>query len=548
MRPLITITYSDADLEKQIVSILELTLKSEGFDVEFIETDSLSNKRESKYSSFAGVFIFSKFDDADKIAKTVEGIKKYLKNSGGNEEHIIVVSEGLGVEPENILRNDLQVNKVIEPEKWEPIPIAARVLAAIYGGFGKFDKNNLVQMQGSSGKDSKEKLYLEYKIQKTYAQYTTSEKNKTTISINPPLTITKTIIGSSKKMRELFSEIKELSRSTKKTNIPKKPVLIRGKTGAGKEMVAEAIHFYNEANTFKYSPLNITEFSPKLLENELFGHEKEAYTGADENKIGLLIEAGEGTIFLDEIGELDILLQPKLLRVLENREVRPLGSTKIFQLQARFITATNKVLETMISDGEFRYDFYQRIKGKELNIPALDERKSELELLAKEIHQKWNEQQNNEYKLELRQQDFDKIVDCCITHTFHGNVRALKRILENSLDNSVTNKNSSNINFNIQYLENELEMDDKSSNRSELPGEVENKLISNLSYSITVEFTPYAENLKGFAKKTKEAMVKEVYKACDSDPRAAEKQLGISKGTFYKHVGETKNGRKKSSK
>ena len=162
------------------------------------------------------------------------------------------------------------------------------------------------------------------------------------------------LIGQSAPMQLLYELIGKVSQSTS-------PVLIIGETGTGKELVARAIHFKGLRREKAFVPVDCSALTPTLVESELFGHIKGAFTGADRSKWGLLQTAHEGTIFLDEIGELLLFLQAKLLRALQEKEIRPVGSTERTPIDVRVIAATNRDLEAGVWKGTFRQDLYFRL-------------------------------------------------------------------------------------------------------------------------------------------------------------------------------------------
>ncbi|MCW8944146.1 MAG: sigma-54 dependent transcriptional regulator [Sedimenticola sp.] len=160
------------------------------------------------------------------------------------------------------------------------------------------------------------------------------------------------------------------------------PVLITGQSGVGKEVVAQILHYWSERDRADLIPLNCGLLQDQLLESELFGHKKGAFTGATQTHDGLFQAASDGTLFLDEIGELSATCQAKLLRVLEAGEYRPLGSTQIKRTNARIIAATHRDLEKMISQGRFRQDLYYRLNVLTINIPPLCQRTEDIPLLV----------------------------------------------------------------------------------------------------------------------------------------------------------------------
>lgn len=183
------------------------------------------------------------------------------------------------------------------------------------------------------------------------------------------------LIGESVPMRRLYELIGKVSQSNP-------PILLLGETGTGKEMVARAIHFTGLRREKAFVPVDCSTLTPTLVESELFGHVKGAFTGADHSKRGLLQAADEGTILLDEIGELPMFLQAKLLRALQEKEIRPVGSTERIPINVRVIAATNRDLETGVRARTFRQDLYFRLNVVQIRLPALRERRVDIPLLV----------------------------------------------------------------------------------------------------------------------------------------------------------------------
>ncbi|MGH9454160.1 MAG: sigma-54-dependent transcriptional regulator [Terriglobia bacterium] len=182
------------------------------------------------------------------------------------------------------------------------------------------------------------------------------------------------LIGSSSTMQKIYQMILRVA--------PKRhPVLILGESGTGKELVARAIHAYSSVREHAFVPVDCGSLTPTLIESELFGHVRGAFTGANQSRTGLLAAAGGGTVFLDEIGELPVELQAKLLRALQEREIRPIGSNDTYPLLARVIAATNRNLEQAIAEGRFREDLYFRLNVVSIVIPTLRLRKSDIPAL-----------------------------------------------------------------------------------------------------------------------------------------------------------------------
>lgn len=228
------------------------------------------------------------------------------------------------------------------------------------------------------------------------------------------------IVGQSESMQHLFSMIPDVAKSDAN-------VLICGESGTGKDILARAIHSHSLRSTGPFVAVNCSALAESLLESELFGHEKSAFTGADRNKIGRFEMAQGGTIFLDEIGELRPELQVKLLRVIEQREFEKVGGNRSIPMDARIISATNKNLASAIKENTFREDFYYRLRTVPLTIPPLRERKDDIPLLVNHFIKRFNKKFNKK----VRSVD-TKVMRFLNEYDFPGNVRELERAIEHA--------------------------------------------------------------------------------------------------------------------
>jgi Nif-specific regulatory protein len=229
------------------------------------------------------------------------------------------------------------------------------------------------------------------------------------------------IVGSSNKMREVFEMIDHVATSNA-------TVLIRGESGTGKELVANAIHYNSMRSEKAFIKVNCAALPETLIESELFGHEKGAFTGATERRIGKFECAHEGTLFLDEIGTLNLNAQAKLLRVLQEKEVERVGGTDTIKVDTRIITATNKPLEKALEDGSFREDLYYRLNIFPIYLPPLREKKTDILLLADYFLEKYSKK----YKKDIRRLSTPAI-DMLMRYHWPGNVRELENCMERAV-------------------------------------------------------------------------------------------------------------------
>ncbi len=226
------------------------------------------------------------------------------------------------------------------------------------------------------------------------------------------------MIGNSAEMVKIFDLIKRIAPTPAN-------VLIYGESGTGKELVAQAIHDYSKVSANPFVPITCSSIPESLLESELFGHVKGSFTGAIADKAGLFQQADSGTAFLDEIGEIPSLIQTKLLRVLQEREFMPVGSTRIQQVNVRIIAATNRILEEEILAGNFREDLYYRLAVVPIRVPPLRERKGDVPLLVDHFLKKYSKLFGKEVQ-KISSYGLEVLMD----YNFPGNVRELENIIE----------------------------------------------------------------------------------------------------------------------
>lgn len=225
------------------------------------------------------------------------------------------------------------------------------------------------------------------------------------------------LVGDSAAIHELRELILKVAPS-------KSNVLITGETGTGKEIVARNIHYHSERGAGPFVPINCSAVPPELLESELFGHKKGAFTGATSNRDGRFIFAAGGTLFLDEIGDMSLALQVKLLRVLEERIIYRVGCNKPIPMTARIVAATHRNLEQSVEDGTFREDLYYRLNVVPIIVPSLRDRKEDISLLVVELSRRLQREQGIGVNFTTA------AVDRLQTHDWPGNVRELANLVE----------------------------------------------------------------------------------------------------------------------
>jgi len=228
------------------------------------------------------------------------------------------------------------------------------------------------------------------------------------------------LIGVSPKMQRVYRMIEKVSQHNY-------PVLILGESGTGKELVARSIHFSGPRKNEPFVPVDCSSLVPTLIESELFGYVKGAFTGAMQSKIGLMQSAGSGTLFLDEIGDLPFDLQAKLLRALQEREVKPVGSNDRISIHTRIIAATNRDLEAAVRQGQFRQDLFFRLNVVQVKMPPLRERKSDIPILVSSFLEKFSDSRGH---VQVISEDATARL---MAYDWPGNVRELENAVERAV-------------------------------------------------------------------------------------------------------------------
>ena len=229
------------------------------------------------------------------------------------------------------------------------------------------------------------------------------------------------IISASRLMNGVIDHLKKVADT-------RSNALILGETGTGKELIARSMHFNSARADKPFVPINCSAIPENLLESELFGYVKGAFTGAFNSRHGLLAQADKGTVFLDEIGDLGIGLQAKLLRVIEDREIRPVGSTQSIKIDVRFLFATNKNIETMVAEGTFRPDLFYRMNVITIKLPPLRQRREDIEPLVNYFVQNYAKELGKHIKGIGK-----KAMDALKAYHWYGNVRELQNVIERAI-------------------------------------------------------------------------------------------------------------------
>jgi len=297
------------------------------------------------------------------------------------------------------------------------------------------------------------------------------------------------LVTDSKPMQEVMEWVRRAS-ATKST------VLISGETGTGKEVVARAIHRLSPSSREPFLAVNISAVPENMVESELFGHEKGAFTGADRRREGLLRAAGTGIVFLDEIAELSSSVQAKLLRVLESHEVQPLGSDTAVPFEARIIAATHRDLKKRVAEGDFREDLYYRLNVLHIHIPPLRERPEDIPTLVRQILKRHRTGSDVAVPLVTAE-----AMRALCHHPWKGNVRELSNVLERAL---------------ILADEGRIDLE-------QLPPDIGRSTDESLDLQRAIE-------------QAERAHISRVLRRCDGRREAAAGELGISPATLYRRL------------
>jgi len=337
-------------------------LRHEGVDVLLFVLDS-SLRRADIQGPLTQAVLITNESGLVNIGEQVERVRELIEN----EVPLIVCAPQTAFDDREVIRA-CGASEIVAPESWSPRHVSERILSQIF----------LDGEVRSSRKD--------------------------------------TITGRSIKVRELYSHLERLAPLSE-------PILVLGETGTGKELVARELHRLS-GRPDKYVPVNCPELHPDLISSELFGHERGAFTGADKARIGLIASADKGTVFLDEIGDLDLPSQAKLLRVLEDRKVRKVGANHFEDVRARVIFATNRDLQVACSEGRFRQDLFERIRSFTVELPPLRERKSDIPLLVNRFVVEYNEEYGTNWKIPPGGIDF------LFQYDWPGNIRELRGVIK----------------------------------------------------------------------------------------------------------------------
>ncbi len=300
----------------------------------------------------------------------------------------------------------------------------------------------------------------------------------------------KIIIGNSPQMKKVLDMVERVAKSNA-------TVLITGESGTGKELIASAIHYSSDRKDKPYVKVNCGALPESLLESELFGHEKGAFTGAVNKKPGRFERADRGTIFLDEIGELTLPVQVKLLRVLQEKEIERVGGTQVIEADIRVVAATNRNLKKMVEEGTFREDLYYRLNVIPIELPSLRERKEDIPLLVEYFLEKYCKEMGIE-KINMGEETLKHLKN----YSWKGNIRELENVMERLV----------------------ILRDGKEIKKEDLPREIVNEGVEIAKFKLPSTGIKLEEIEKSF--------IQQALNVCDNNQTKAAKILGISRHTL----------------
>ncbi len=295
--------------------------------------------------------------------------------------------------------------------------------------------------------------------------------------------------------------MQKVSELIRKVSTTTSTVLITGASGTGKELVARSIHKDSTADKEPFVAINCAGIPEHLLESELFGHTKGAFTGAEKEREGFFELAGNGTILLDEIAEMPLALQSKLLRVVEEREFIRVGGKKSISAKARFITSTNKNLEGLVQSGQFRQDLYFRLAVFEIQVPLLKERRDDIALLCEHLLKNLN----RELKRNCHGVD-NEAIRMLLAYSWPGNVRELRNVIERAM-----------ILATGEFI-----------TPAELPSQIAG----------SVEFPKYSDDLRTAVAAYEKEHIRQVLLAAGGNKEECSRRLGINPSTLYRKMAD----------
>ena len=313
------------------------------------------------------------------------------------------------------------------------------------------------------------------------------------------------IIAGSEAMRRILSTVKTVAASSL-------PVLITGESGTGKELIAKAIHTNSQRSGQRFVPFNCAGQSESLLESELFGHVKGAYTGADRDRQGVFEYADKGTLFLDELGDMPLAMQAKLLRVLENGELVRVGSNDSRKVDVRFVSATNKDLEKATKDGSFRQDLYFRIKGSHIHLPPLRERREDIPRIIRHAASKFASELGRNAPAFS-----DTAVLRLTAYSWPGNVRQLLNVVQNIVVMAAGETEGKDVSVDVRHVP--AEVQSEAEGDGELTGTGEGGSLAGTS-------------LEALEKRA----IRETLKLTGGNREQTAKLLGIGERTLYRKL------------